>query len=61
MVKKKYGYARDIHCARLIESTGKAFDRNAFAIADRADSSSSSFFPLSIIYDALCYIDEFLH
>jgi hypothetical protein len=55
MVKKKYGYARDIHCARLIESTGKAFDRNAFAIADRADSSSSSFSSVDYIRCFMLY------
>ncbi len=50
--KKTYASARDISRVRLIEPTGKAFDKNAIARADRADSSF-----LSIICDAFYYIE----
>ncbi len=54
IVKEKYGYARDIHCVRLIEPTGKAFDRNA--IAKKTELILLLLLRLSIIYDALCVI-----
>jgi hypothetical protein len=55
--KKEYAYARDIYCVRLIEPTGKAFDRNAIAIADRADSP---FFCLLYIMLCVIYINFFI-